>query len=253
MKAIKFGLLSVVLLAACSPRDCGPTTAPTGISAGIVILVDFSESFAPYGELDKKALRTLGDAATSLATRLSPPVKLQWAPIVADSRRAGPICGGPRLFQQSMTNLGQRSVDAGSLVTSRKDLETWARDVCPDVLVETSKKARSPYTDITGAIAMAADSLTEVSESRILFIYSDFLEDKPLPSVETLRPLDGFRVVLVWRAGLDSMQNMDQRLERWSAALKASGVPAVCIQPAASLLAVDVVSCVMRAPNVNAP
>ncbi len=216
--------------------------ANPGARSGVLILVDFSRSFTPLTAHDRRTLSILGQAAQRLAQRGEQPVKIQWGAITDESKRAPKLCGGPRMFQQTFTTLRRTPEE---YVTNAKDLNRWAAEVCPDAIVATSQATPTPFTDITGAVSLAIDSMNAVVGQRFLFVFSDFLEDRPQPTVASVGNLSGYRVLLAWRAGVDSLRDIDSRLEQWRTRFQQAGAH-VCVQPVVSLTPDDIVACVTR-------
>lgn len=230
--------------AGCAPGCSGSSgPPPPGPQSGIIVLVDFSRSFAPLTQQDHGSLKTLGHAAVELARRVSQPVKIQWSAVTSDSLKAPSLCGGPRMFRQQLTSLRPAPP---SYIIRLEDLRRWTADVCPDVVLKMSQQNLSEFTDISGAISLASDSLSTVAGDRFLIVYSDLLEDQPDATTASLHQLTGFRILLVWRPGMDSPEDMDGRHERWKQAFRRAGASATCTFPASSLTTDDVMACLLK-------
>src|SRR5258705_970914 len=71
------------LLASCNSSCSGPAE---GTRSSLIVLVDFSKSFAPLGPEDRPALQALTQVVRRLANeRLEQPVKILWS-IIGNGR-----------------------------------------------------------------------------------------------------------------------------------------------------------------------
>lgn len=213
-------LLLALALAGCSvdkSRSAGTS---------VVVLVDFSKSFAPLVG-DERALQELASATSELAQReWQPPVEILWSRIQTASLISGPLCG-PFQFQQSLI---KRDNDDSSQIGDK--LQACTKSV---VRASTEGSERSAYTDISGAVALAADQGQSVVGSKYIVIVSDFMEDLP-PGKRPIRlQLNGERVLLLHRLGTErtpeTLVNHLARIQRWSQALREAGAASVVALP----------------------
>src|SRR5216683_5803990 len=130
-----------VALVGCRVRE-----SPTAGSS-VVVLVDFSKSFAPLSQ-DQRPLQAISVATAELARQeWQPPVAVLWSRIQTASLVSSPLCG-PFQFEQSLI---KRDNDESAQIAEK--LKN-----CSDATVRTStiSAEQAPYTDISGAIALAA-------------------------------------------------------------------------------------------------
>src|SRR6058998_2732789 len=81
---------------------CG--TAVDGTRSSLIVLVDFSKSFAPLGPEDRPALQALNQVVRKLANeRLEQPVKIFWANIGNESLHPLQPCGAAKSFALKLT------------------------------------------------------------------------------------------------------------------------------------------------------
>lgn len=217
-------LLVAVALGGCSVNK----SQSAGTS--VVVLVDFSKSFTPLVG-DERPLQELATAISELAEReWQPPVEILWSRIQTASLVSGPLCG-PFQFQQSLI---KRDNDDSSQIPGRLQ-------ACAKAVVQASKadSERSAYTDISGAVALAAQQGQSVAGSKYIVIVSDFVEDLP-PGKRPIRlQLNGERVLLLHRLGTErtALTLVDHlaRIERWSEALREAGAASVVALPLGSI------------------
>src|SRR5438132_1096642 len=217
-------LLVAVALGGCSVNKSQ--------SAGhsVVVLVDFSKSFAHLVG-DERALEELASATSELAQReWQAPVEILWSRIQTASLIAGPLCG-PFQFQQTLI---KRDNDDSSQIVDK--LQACTKTV---VRASTAGSERSAYTDISGAVALAAEQGQSVLGPKYIVIVSDFIEDLP-PGKRPIRlQLNGERILLLHRPGTEKMAlalgNHLGRIQRWSEALREAGAASVTALPLSAI------------------
>ena len=201
-------------------------------SAGtsLVVLVDFSKSFAPLVN-DERALEELATATAELAQReWQAPVEILWSRIQTASLISSPLCG-PFQFQQSLI---KRDNDDSAQMADKLHACTQAV-----VRASTAGSERSAYTDISGAVALAADQGQSVLGPKYIVIVSDFKEDLP-PRKRPIRlQLNGERILLLHRLGTErtplTLVDHLARMRRWSEALREAGAASVAALPLSSV------------------
>ena len=201
-------------------------------SAGtsVVVLVDFSKSFAPLVG-DARALEELASATSELAEReWQPPVEILWSRIQTASLISGPLCG-PFQFQQSLI---KRDNDDSAQLADK--LQACTKAV---VGASTAGSERSAYTDISGAVALAAEQGQSVLGPKYIVIVSDFIEDLPRGKRPIRLQLNGERILLLHRLGTEktplSLIDHLARIQRWSEALREAGAASVVALPLSSI------------------
>lgn len=235
------GLISTILVSfalCCKPGVDNPVDrASSGTS--VVVLVDFSKSFAVsriqngkmvYGlrPEDRRALNAVGGAVAELSSRSwTPPLKTLWTQIQTASITDKPLCAPLETVQKLVK-------PAGSIGT-REEIEQVLTK-CTNDVIEASKDERrlSAYTDISGAIATAADASSPDAAERVLIILSDFNEELVPGSQQARFTLKGERVVLIHRPGTDEPNNIGGYLARindWKNKLLQCGASAVVAMP----------------------
>ncbi len=103
-----------------------------------------------------------------------------------------------------------------------------------------------PATDISGAVALAADVARLVSGLKVLIVLSDFQEELPRGHKPTPFRLSSERVVMLYRPDVrdtPSGDEMYQRLQDWERRLKAAGASTVCRVPIKGVLAESIRAC----------
>ncbi len=221
--------IAVAFVLAAAPTGCSVSNRQsTGTS--VVVLVDFSKSFAPLSG-DERALREVAAATAELAQKdWQPPVALLWSRIQTASLVSRPLCG-PFQFQQSLI---KRDGDDSAQLAQK--LEECSKSTVKTSLIE---EEQAPYTDITGAIALAAEQNQSVSGAKYLIIFSDFIQDLPPGKQPMKLRLNGERVLLVHRTGtqrpvLGLIDHLDS-MRRWTEDLRQAGAASVVTIPISSV------------------
>lgn len=199
-------------------------TAPGGTS--MVVLVDFSESYSPLHAVDKNALTRIADTIAQLtkSERVPKPVVVLFLGIGNTSLIAESPCGVPIEYEPKLTGRARPG-----LVTRLAQLHLRL-DECVKAVVQRSHKPEK-YTDISGAIAAAAESSRTGFSRRIVFVVSDFFEDRPPGASEVQYQLSGQQFALVYRPESRDASNQNlvlQRLAAWERRLTERGAGSVC-------------------------
>jgi hypothetical protein len=192
------------------------------------VLVDFSRTFAPLGKADERALRVVSAALAELANQSSPPVRFYWSRIESQSVLSQGLCKPLRVEPKLIPSAGD--LDKERLGKALKS--------CVETIVRASadEAHRSAYTDISGALAMADEQTRGETRERIFVILSDFLEDLPGGAMPAEYRLDGVRVLLLHRPGLDdrkgsSVESYRGRVARWAGKTRERGAGQVVAMP----------------------
>jgi hypothetical protein len=240
--------LMLVAVAACADACVKPML---GNASGVVFLLDYSKSFAPYSAGDLAGLEKTTNAMIQLVTQgaLRQPAKFLWAAFGDDGLQPLLPCGPARIFKQKLTvgvavEDGSADIAVGARLETIQDLETWF-DVCLSAVRATSQKPQQ-YTDVTGALKFGSDALDDISEQRVLIVFSDFLEDRVPQSQSTPLKLGASRVLLLWRPGLDDQKQSartSRRVEQWQEVVTGAGASRVCTKIAHGLSEGEIASC----------
>ena len=252
------GLVMTCLISATCARAC--PTEVEGNAGGVLVLLDYSKTFAPYTTQDAAAIAEIGRAVIRMIDNasLQQPTKIHWAAFGDNGLEPKQPCGPAIVFRQKvLTGAKDPTRDPakdGPLrrVSEKSALESWF-SVCLDAIRATSQKAEE-FTDISGALVFAADDMKDVGSdnpkgdaSRLIVVFSDFNEDLP-PSRQRGLPLKlvKSRVLLVWRPGLNDQAQpaiVPQRVAEWAKKLEEAGASRVCSKIMAGVTAPDISSC----------
>ncbi len=231
-------LTSFVLMALLLSMPCAPaaTTGTPPPQTTVCFLIDLSESFCPLTSPDSSAIDQLAAAVEAQCkTAWRSPVYLYWVAIADPSQLPIEPCGPAVTFQPSLLNLQSKR----GIYSTLPRLHNWFA-ACRRVLLAASNRAYK-YTDISGAIARAAAIGAAVDGQRLLFIYSDFLEDLPKDYPPPAYELKGTSVVLLYREPRSgesrTIGEVQQRVTQWSGRLHAAGASRVSSLPVLGLQA----------------
>jgi hypothetical protein len=217
--------------------------AQGGLQTSVVILLDFSASFAPLNKEDEQALNVLADSLFQKAQEWAP-VVVRWAVIGSSSLFTDPPCGPAVQFAPKLLpGLGN---PAGSTsISDRGVFQAWLRE-CVQQSVKKSR-ATHKYTDISGALALAAETASGV-ERRFIVVLSDFVEDREPGSVPLKLALKGEKVKVMMLYRPEAGDRLDparlfNRLSEWETRLMAAGASGVCRIRVADAVSGTVTSC----------
>ena len=196
-------------------------------NTAVTIVVDMSESFAPLQPQDSTALEAIADALSTMAqTVWEQPVQFYWTTVQPYTAPAP--CGPPMSYRQQIVERPR----PGAL-TSAKSMRAW---LAACILKLTGQGAvLSNYTEISGALRIAADGATGTPGPKIVIILSDFDEDLPPGQQPVAFELSSENVVMVYRDEGDQ-NSLFARLDDWERRLEQANASSVC------RLAVQIVS-----------
>src|SRR5687768_17504878 len=99
--------IGAALLPACIDR-------PVSNGSAVIVMLDYSKTFAPYDETDVSALNQVAESITTAiqAGWLLQPVKVQWAAFGDQGLLPLSPCGPPKVFAQRLTSSSQDSPEA---------------------------------------------------------------------------------------------------------------------------------------------
>jgi hypothetical protein len=234
-RAILFALFAC--LSACKPE--------VGNRSAIVLLLDYSKSFAPYTKADEAALRETNRFISKIIrnSAMPQPVKILWTAFGDDGLRPLEPCGPPRVIDIIIS--GRKSTTEG--IDHFDKLEAWL-SVCLSAVRATSQITQK-FTDISGALVFASDAVEDVSDERLIIVFSDLLEDLPSDRQMPKFNLKGAKVLLIWRPGMDDQQQplvVQQRVESWRKKLETSGASRVCSKAAQGLTEGELSACLWK-------
>jgi hypothetical protein len=127
------------------------------------------------------------------------------------------------------------------------ELESWL-GVCATAVRATSQTT-SQFTDITGALTFGADAVSDVSDERVIVLFTDLLDDLPRNRQRAPLKLPSARVLLIWRPGLDDQkqpEKLSARIDQWRARLEEAGASRVCAKAAQGLTEGEISSCLWK-------
>lgn len=213
------------------------------LQTSVVILLDFSQSFAPLKSEDEQALNALADSLLQQARQeWETPVLVRWAVIGSSSLFADPPCGpavqfAPKLLQGLGNPNGSTSIsDVGVF-------QAWLRE-CIQQSVKKSQTTQK-YTDISGALALAAETASAVKR-KFIVVLSDFVEDREPGSAPLKIALKGEKVMMLYRPEAGDRQDparLFNRLSGWEKTLVAVGASGVCRVPVVGAVSGSLIGC----------
>jgi hypothetical protein len=240
-----------LLTAGCSSACPKPLL---GNSSGVVVLLDYSKSFAPYSVEDAAALAETNRAIVQMVRTgaLAQPVKILWAAFGDNGLRPLLPCGPARVFSQSLTGRrsGQNplpSVVSAEPLSKLEQLESWL-SVCVNAVRSTSQTTEQ-FTDISGALMFGSDAIQDISDARVIVLFTDLLEDQPPNRKQHDLKMGDARLLLLWRPGLDDEKQpaaVSQRVEDWRKRLGSVGASRVCAKAAQGLTEGEISSCLWK-------
>jgi hypothetical protein len=213
-----------------------------GPQSSIVILVDISKSFAPLTQVDQLALGHVASALSKeMGNSFEPPTSLYWS-VIGNSGVAGSsaVCG-TAVYRPRLVKRGK-----GEEFTNISEVKIWLNECVRAVM----RRSQSPerLTDISGAVAMAAETTRFASKNKILIILSDFAEDRG-GAASTNFKLAGDIVILLYRAQPTDASNADllfSRLQDWEARFKEAGASKACRVSILGATSYSIQSCLRR-------
>jgi hypothetical protein len=222
-----------------SQKDEEPTSNNIKIEQGtsVVILLDFSKSFPAsydaegniiYGfrREDQRVLETLNNALTEIAVSGVSKCKIILTQIQTSSIIENPLC--PPI------EIAQKLIKKKNTISTKEQLRDTLNK-CIDIisLRSKNKKMLSDYTDISGAITMASDISRKYS-NKLLVIFSDFNEELPPGVMPAKFKLNGEKVVLIHRPGIEEKEGISgylKRIQDWKKKLAQNGAQSVATLP----------------------
>jgi hypothetical protein len=246
-QGLRWPILSCALFtSACTSAWPRPVV---GNASAVVVLLDYSQSFAPYSAADRAALDEVSKSIVEMIRlgTLQQPLKILWAAFGDNGLQPVEPCGPARVFQQRLTagvSAGTNVVDPAAPFVSIDDFQAWML-VCTEAVQSTSRSAQK-FTDVSGALAFANDALQDVGGNRVIVVFSDMLEDLPPERQPPVLKLAHASVLLAWRPGLDDQKQPSattDRIETWSRRLQEAGASRVCAKAAQGLTKGEISNC----------
>ena len=239
-RALSRWVIALAMLTSSCAAGCAMLQ---GNASGVVILLDYSATFAPYGAADAALLREIQGAITAMVSEraLPQPTKIVWAAFGNVGLSPQSPCGPPRIFRQSIT--GRRG-DSDNQINDLKELKA-SFETCAKAIVATSTNTHQ-FTDVTGALSFAGSAVEDARQVKLIVVFSDLREDLPAGRSATELGLQGSRVLLVWRPGKDDADNPNavaNRAQEWRVRILKAGANVVCARPSAGLTAPDIARC----------
>jgi len=132
---------------------------------------------------------------------------------------------------------------------SRPDDLRLRLDECVRAVLQRSEKADN-FTDISGAVAVAAETAQTGFDTRVLIIMSDFREDRPHGEPSIQYKLHGERVAMIHRPeerDRPDMRGYQKRVDEWNKRFMTAGATTVCTHPMLTVTANLLVKCLKTA------
>ena len=177
------------------------------------MLVDVSNSFAPFDQTKSKQIGTVMDAlAQHMAKDWSLGATLSVHPIDAHSVTADPIC--PVIEYEGKTLLKPATSDIRKMVA-----------ICVQAVTGRSQDP-AKLSDIRNSINMAADSFVNIpGRAKVLVVFSDFVDTSLLGSGVPLQSLAGVSVLMFYGPDKLASNSPDylKRIDNWVSLFTAAG------------------------------
>jgi hypothetical protein len=221
-----------------------------GNSSAVIVLLDYSRSFAPFDNGDIAALGEVNKSIVQMVRvgTLPQPVKILWAAFGDNGLKPLEPCGPARVFGQTLTghtndqNLSKSNLEGR--LTNIVDLQSWL-SVCLSAVRATSQSPQQ-FTDISGALMFASDAAEDIREDHIIVVFTDLLEDLPPNRQVPPLKLNKAKMLLVWRPGLDDQKQpaaVSKRVEDWRNKLERAGASRVCSKASQGISEGEISSC----------
>jgi len=227
---LPLGAMLPVLLAVClrdNARDAGIAQAGEDIAGTtVVVLVDFSKSFAPLQPEDVRAIEEVSEALTKLSQEWPAPIKVVWSKIQTESLLAQPLCD-PIEFKPSLVKF-----QVHGEIRSLEDLESSFGACQARVAAKSNDRSElADYTDISGALEDAAE-IAHSAARKVVVLMSDFHEELKPGARPASFALAGEAVVMVDRPSRNDRPNeYADRVAQWSRNLQTHGAAQVVRLP----------------------
>lgn len=235
------GLIGVTLISTLMlvlPESAESTREET-VGTSVIVLVDFSKSFAASTRADRsieyglrfedaRALNAVSDAVCELISdSWIPPLKVIWSQIETSSI-------GMRLLCEPL-EVEPRLVKEEGTISTKEEIDS-AITACISQIIDAStiKTNLSNYTDIDGGMLAASGITSATGDTRVIVLLSDFKQDLAPGSVGADFALEGTPVVLLHRPGTDEKENVYRylrRIEKWKSRFLECGASAVTAVP----------------------
>lgn len=243
MKSVRrwFLVTAVITVSSCALLNPGNQSV-------VVVLLDYSKTFAPYVGTDAPAIKTLSRSISELIRngQLEQPTKIVWAAFGDNGLQPVLPCGPPRVFKQSLKQ-SEANDEPGEQIETIEALEAWLA-VCVTSVMKLSAAAQT-YTDVSGALAFAGNAVEGTARQKLVLLFSDLREDLPSGRSPQSFDLERASLAVIWRPGLDDQQQPELvplRLLEWEARFAKSNVGPVCSKPAQSMTAGDLAGCLSK-------
>jgi hypothetical protein len=228
------GSALAVYAVGCSPAGHAEANAPMATAqtaaaqedTSVAIAIDFSKSFAPFDLEKKNALNALLQAVKTGLKDHWPSGTVYVSAIGTSGLKQTPPCGAAMSYRQTL--ITSPATTKEGQITSKGALDQWGIE-CVAQLVKRSARVED-YTDISGAIALAADWTRPGTGRKLLCVFSDFVEDLPQGSERAAFKLNGERVLMLWApqsSDRSAATQMFQRLDEWEQRFRKAGASMV--------------------------
>lgn len=214
----------------CTALVCATvlTWAQGELQTSVVVLLDFSASFAPLTAEDEQALDTLADSLLQRSRGdWTPPVLVRWAVIGSSSLFTAPPCGPAIQFEPKLLP-GLGKSNSSTHIGDADVFRVWLHQ-CIQQSMKRSRSAEK-YTDISGALALAAETGSGAKQ-KFVVVLSDFVEDREPGAQPLALTLKGEKVVMLYRPEANDRLDpakLFNRLAEWEKRLMAAGASGVC-------------------------
>lgn len=216
---MKFSIL-LLFVSLCVPVAHAHAFSVQAPASSITVLVDLSESwYNPSSKTkNERILHSVADAILSATINVDPPITIRYLSIGDRSLARDPLC--------EVTFLPQiiSGKQPDGYESSTKELSEFLGERC---LQHVLGQRQEPFTDITGAL----DNVSRATKGqsglyKAVIVLSDMKEERRKSQVGSLGKLTGARVLILYRALPEDMDNsvaFDQRIDDWRQRLNKSG------------------------------
>lgn len=204
---LRLGFLSVLLC--LLTWSCSITEAPV---TDVYVLVDLSGTYLSGNTNDRMRsnLERLGDAIIDLGRRAD---EMEVHFLVIGKGSLGQEAIDEFRYHWVMFGGKKRERDGSIVKSAQLKLRL---EVIRDVILS---RRPEPFTDISGALALAtAKAKNQAEGSRLMIILSDFEEDLPRGHLPARYDLEGFRIAMIYRVLPKDTKEPDglpTRIQEW--------------------------------------
>jgi len=200
----------------------------------VVLLVDVSQSFAPFSKPDQTGLESVAAALSHLVVdKWEKPVQLFVSLIGESSFNAVQPCGPPVAYRSVLVAPQGNHAQLGRRELTKPDvLQAWWRE-CVGNLTKAAERPQR-FTDVSSALLLAEQTSAAIEGRRIVIVASDLVESLPPGAIPAKLSLSQQEVLLLYKFETADTPNPNRviaRIAEWEKRLTAGGAKAVKHMP----------------------